>query len=285
MLFRSLSLEKPLGANVIFYMGIIHPSYLKPFRNFIESITLKENKKKNRIAIFLNTSGGSVQTVEKMVEILRYHFDEIYFVVPDQAMSAGTIFCMAGDKIFMDYSSSLGPIDPQVLVNSNGEERYVPALGYLDKVEELIAKSAAKTLTPAEFAILKDQNLALLRSYEQARDLSVELLKKWLVDYKFKNWTVHRTNQEKINQEVTKEEKEERAKQIASALGDNKIWHSHGRFIGLETLQNTLRLEIDDYTTNLTLRKQIRVYNDLLTDYMNRQGKRFVLHSPLVPLS
>ena len=27
-------------------------------------------------------------------------------------MSAGTIWCMSADKIFMDYSSSLGPIDP-----------------------------------------------------------------------------------------------------------------------------------------------------------------------------
>lgn len=43
----------------------------------------------------------------------------------------------SGDKICMDYSSALGPIDPQVF---NGE-LWVPALGYLEKVEELVAKS------------------------------------------------------------------------------------------------------------------------------------------------
>lgn len=52
-------------------------------------------------------------------------------MVPDCAMSAGTIFCMAGDKIWMGYYSSLGPIDPQVFNGKN----WVPALGYLDKVE------------------------------------------------------------------------------------------------------------------------------------------------------
>ena len=47
-------------------------------------------------------------------------------------MSAGTILCMSGDKIFMDYASILGPIDPQVPTPDTGD--YVPALGYLDKV-------------------------------------------------------------------------------------------------------------------------------------------------------
>jgi len=54
-------------------------------------------------------------------------------------MSAGTIFCMAADRIYMDYSSALGPIDPQVPDREN--RVLVPALGYLDKVEELIKKS------------------------------------------------------------------------------------------------------------------------------------------------
>lgn len=66
--------------------------------------------------------------VEKMVEIIRNKYQKVYFVVPDYAMSAGTIFCMSGEKIYMDYSSSLGPIDPQVY---NGKE-FVPALAYLD---------------------------------------------------------------------------------------------------------------------------------------------------------
>ena len=85
----------------------------------------------------------------------------------DQAMSAGTIFCMSGDKIFMDYSSSLGPIDPQV---HNGKD-WVPALGYLDQVERMIKKSADGTITDAELIILQNQDLAMLSRYEQAKNL------------------------------------------------------------------------------------------------------------------
>ena len=62
-----------------------------------------------------------------MVEITRYFYNEVYFVILDQAMSAGTIWAMSGDKIYMNYASSLGPIDPQV---ATPEGRWVPALGF-----------------------------------------------------------------------------------------------------------------------------------------------------------
>lgn len=267
-------LEEHFDSDVIFYFGEIHPSYEKIFRDFIE--ILKENdSKKERLTILLNTPGGSAETVEKMVAIIRHHYNEVYFVVPDYAMSAGTIFCMSGDKIYMDYSSSLGPIDPQVF---NGTT-YVPALGYLDKVNELLKKAEDGTLSQAEFVILQNQDLALLRSYEQARELTVTLLKKWLVEYKFKDWGSHRTNSDKIGKSVTLEEKEKRAEEIAELLGDNKIWHSHGRMINLLTLKNILKLEIEDYSDKNELRTLIRNYNDLLTEFIARNGYKVFLHS------
>src|SRR5262245_21147603 len=100
----------------------------------------------------------------------------VYFVVPVAAMSAGTIFCMAGDRIYMDHSSSLGPIDPQV---PDREGKFlVPALGYLDKVNDMIERSKNNNITPVEFQWLMNQDLAMLRFYEQARDLSVALLER-----------------------------------------------------------------------------------------------------------
>jgi hypothetical protein len=114
---------------------------------------------------------------------------------------------MSGDRIYMDYSSSLGPIDPQVW---NGKE-WVPALGYLDKVEQLLEKAAKGTLSNAEFLVLQNQDLALLSRYEQARDLTVTLLKKWLVEFKFRDWTTHGSDPKKKGQPVTITEKEKRA--------------------------------------------------------------------------
>lgn len=270
-------LEDHFKSDVIFYFGEIHPSYEKLFRDFIESLKeeVSENESNKRLTIVLNTPGGSAETVEKMVEIIRYHYNEVFFVVPDFAMSAGTIFSMSGDKIFMDYSSSLGPIDPQVF---NGTT-YVPALGYLDKVNELLEKAQKGTISQAEFLILQNQDLAMLRSYEQAKELTITLLKKWLVEFKFKDWEVHRTNTSKLNQPVTLEEKLERAQEIADKLGDNKIWHSHGRMINIKTLKTILRLEIEDYSEDSALRPLIRNYNDFLTEFIARNGFKVFLHN------
>jgi hypothetical protein len=271
---RLAALEKHFGADVVFYHGEIHPFVAKPFRDFIEPLRA-EMPPNDRLVMFINTPGGSAEAVEKIVEIIRFHYAEVYFVVPDFAMSAGTILCMAGDKIFMDYSSSLGPIDPQVF---NGKD-WVPALGYLDKVEQLLERARTNQLSNAEFLILQGVDLALLSRYEQARDLTITLLKRWLVEYKFRDWKAHRTNPAKLGQPVTNDEKKQRAEEIAKTLGDNKLWHSHGRMIGPATLKRLLRLEIDDYSTDAKLKPLIRSYNDLLVEYIGRSEFKYFMHS------
>ncbi|MBF0464773.1 MAG: ATP-dependent Clp protease proteolytic subunit [Nitrospirae bacterium] len=271
---RLEKLSEHFGSDAVFYYGDINPGYLKAFRDFIEQLK-SDNNSKNRLTIMLNTNGGSVETVEKMVEIIRHHYQEIFFIIPDHALSAGTIFCMSGDKIYMDYSSSLGPIDPQVYINNT----FVPALGYLDKANELVEKSKQNTLTSAEFVILQNMDLALLRKYEQARDLTVTLLKEWLVKYKFSDWKIHKTTQSKKGKEVTKKEKQERAEEIAKLLGDNKLWHSHGRFIGIKTLRDVLKLEIEDYSNKIELKTLIRDYNDFICEYIIRAKVPLFMHS------
>ena len=210
-----------------------------------------------------------------MVNIIRRHYKEVNFIVPDFAMSAGTILCMSGDSIYMDYSSYLGPIDPQIQVG----DQFVPALGYLDKVNELIEKSRLGILTDAEFVLLQNQDLAKLRSYEQAKDLSISLLKEWLVQYKFKNWENHQSNPDKIGSTVTLKEKEDRAIEIARQLNDNTLWNSHGRGIGMQKLRETLKLKIDDLDDDKELKKKVRIYNDLVCDYCDKQGSGLFLHS------
>ncbi len=271
---RILALEGHIDADVMLFHGPIFPSIEKRFREFIEDLK-SETPKRDRIAIILNTPGGSAETVEKLVEIVRYHYREVLFIIPDEAMSAGTIFALSGDAIYMDYTSSLGPIDPQV---NNGKD-WVPALGYLDQVEKMIEKSANGTLTDAELVILQNLDLAMLSRFEQAKNLTITLLKKWLVEYKFKDWKTHGTSPDKLGQEVTQAEKEQRAEEIAILLSDNKIWHSHGRKIGVRTIQNLLKLKIEDYSTNDEIRGKILSYSEFITDYINRHDYPFFLHN------
>jgi len=268
------NLEKYFESDVLSYFGPIVDGNENTVLKLIEEIAAE--KKYNRLTIILTTTGGSALAVERFVNIIRSLYKEIYFVVPDYAYSAGTIFCMSGDKIFMDYFSVLGPIDPQV---QNKDGKLVPALGYLDKINELIDKAKSNKLTNAEFLILKDFDLAELRGYEQARELTFSLLKKWLVKYKFKNWKKHRTNPEKLDKKVTIVEKRERAEEIAKKLSDNNLWKSHSRPINIETLKTELRLEIEDYSNEKDLRRDIRSYYDLLADYVKRTQSTIFIHT------
>ncbi len=270
---KAIALGEKLNADVICYFGQISPQYYRYFRNFIEDVRARSKRNGDNIAIVLRSPGGSAETTERMVNVVRHHYRNVDFIVPDLAMSAGTIFCMSGDRIYMDYSSSLGPIDPQVMAPDGSG--YVAALGYLDKVAEITNKGV---LSPADVVLLKSMDLAKLALFEQAKALSIDLLKKWLIQYKFKDWTVHRTTNP--GTPVTVDDKEKRAEEIALALSDHKRWYSHGRALGVDRLKE-LRLEIDDYSKDEGLRTAIRAYNDLLTAYADRQQLKFYMHSHL----
>ena len=180
-------LETYLNADVIVYYGEIFDSVEIQMKKIVEE--LQSEKEPHSICyIILTTPGGSLNPVNRMVTILRHFYTEVNFIVPNYAYSAGTIFCMSGDNILMNYFSALGPVDPQV---QNKDGKLVAALGYLDKINDLLIKAQNNTISQAEFLILKDFDLAELRAYEQAKELAVDLIMKWLVKYKFKDWAVH----------------------------------------------------------------------------------------------
>ena len=143
----------------------------------------------------------------------------------------------------------------------------------------MIQKSTEGKFTEVEALALKGLDLALLSKYEQARELTNTLLKKWLAQFKFRNWTEHRSDPKKKGQPVKDDEKKKRAEEIAENLSNNKIWHSHERRIGIKTLKTTpLRLEIEDYSKNPNLQDRIRRYFEFITPYITRHGYIF-LHS------
>ena len=254
-----INLEKTLDGNVFVYYGGIDEGIEIHVKDLIEKIA-KSKFKKDKLFVILTTNGGSLTPVQRMMTIFRHHYSEVNFIVPDHAYSAGTVFCMGGDNIYMNYYSILGPIDPQV---KNKEGHYVAALGYLDKINELLDKAASNTLTDAEFVILKDFDLAELRLYEQAKELNIDILTKWLSTYKFKNWTQH-----KDGTPVTQDEKEKRAEEIASKLSDNNVWKTHGRPIDMMMLKNELHLKIEDYSSNEKISKAIDEYYKFEMEYI-----------------
>lgn len=231
------------------------------------------SERKSRIAVVLDTIGGVVEVVERLVHFIRHHYDEVDFLIPDRAMSAGTVFVMAGDRIFMGYFSCLGPIDPQIL--KDGE--LVPALSYLNQYQRLHAKAEAGLLNTAELVLLNKLDLGELDQFAQARELSHDLLTNWLSTYKFKNWLIHSTN----NAPVTADEKKQRAKEIAGVLSDNERWHSHARMISRDILisdpELRLKIEILEDTPNLS--SALNDYFGLLQDYVQREQYPSFVHT------
>jgi hypothetical protein len=224
--------------------------------------------------VILTTLGGYIEVVQRIVETIRHHYSVVDFLIPNCAFSAGTVFALSGDAIHMDYYSRLGPIDPQV--ERLGSQKMVPALGYLAQYARLVKKAQEGTISVAETQLMIDGfDQAELYQYEQSRELSVALLKDWLVKYKFKDWETTHTRR----LPVTPELRAERAQQIAVKLNDTERWHTHGHGISMEVLRRDLNLIIDDFGAKESLNEKIRGYHGLLDDYMSKMNNRGVLHT------
>ena len=266
-------IEAALKADVIAFVGSILYGSESVFRDQMEDMASSANKKE-KLVIILETDGGYIEVVERIAETFRYHYPKVEFIVPNFAMSAGTVLVMSGDAIHMDYFSILGPIDPQV-GHANG--RQVPAMGYLSQYNKLIEKADNGILNTAELTILVEKfDQAELYRYEKAQELSISLLEKWLVKYKFKNWKEAQHKGCKI--EVTDKLRKNRARTIAKKLSNPDRWHSHGRGISMEVLRQDIGLDINDFRNDKELNDAIRVYCKLLQDYMIRLRHMAVLH-------
>lgn len=99
-----------LASDVVTIISPIVPGLEHRLRQAIEGL----QERKNVVTVILDTPGGVVEVLERMVSVLRSVYDEVTVIVPDRAMSAGTILALSADRIMMDHLSCLGPIDPQI---------------------------------------------------------------------------------------------------------------------------------------------------------------------------
>ncbi len=256
-------------SDIISYSGVILPfdngkgdqiSYFEYIEQ-LEKMTLNQPQK-DRLIILLTTTGGSVEKVEKLVYITRHHYKEIYFIIPHCAMSAGTLWALSANKIYMDYSSFLGPIDPQI--NRNSYNKLYPALGILDKYYELDKKSKNTNLSHADKLLLDKIDLADLRVYEQSRLLSMSLLQEWLNKYNLSS--------------VMGETKKKLVSDISISLTNHVKWKSHARTISLDSLKD-LQIDIHDYSKDEFLRPLLRKYNREIISVRQTNSPLTEIHS------
>jgi len=208
-----------------------------PFSELVNTIPKNEKD----IDILLVTPGGSGTQVAKFVDKLRSRFDTVSFILPNIAMSAGTIFAMSGDEIVMTNSSYLGPIDPQV---PNKDGMYVPAQSILTLIEEIQSKGEVairKGVNPdwTDLQILRQIDPKEIGNAINGSKYSVELVENYLHDYKFRTWIMH-----SAGNPVTSAEKKQRANEIANQLCKHSLWKTHGRGITREAAWDVCKLKI-----------------------------------------
>lgn len=271
---RELSIE--LKGDCVFVSSAMVPPLDDVFRVSIESIQA-DGSSEDHLVVMLETTGGYIETVERIVSVIRNHYKEVSFIVPSHAFSAGTVLVLSGDHIYMDYYSVLGPIDPQ-FADEDGRS-LLPGAGYLAKFEELIKVINAdpKNEKKAELAYLvKKFDPAKLFHIEQAIEHGQSLIETWLPQYKFKNWKKTKTSGKKVTDAMRKS----RAKKIAEILGNAEKWHSHGRGITMKELgEDEINLLIEDFGLKSKLSTAIRNYHGLCVDYAAKNGLRNFIHT------
>jgi len=204
------------------------------------------DKKINRksLDIYLETPGGSGVVAEEIVRFLRNNYETINFVISGEAKSAGTLMALSGDNILMTETGSLGPIDAQIRIG-----RFInSAYDYMEWVEEKHNEAKeTQALNPFDATIIAQISPGELNGVSHALSFAKDLAEKWLINYKFKNWSETETRKIKVTDEM----KQSRAEEISKELINHGRWRLHGRSIKIQDLEDLgLKIEkIDDDTT------------------------------------
>lgn len=210
-----------------------------PFREMVGKVDPDQQS----VDVLLATSGGSAQQISNFVNCLRGRFEEVHFLIPSFCMSAGTLFALSGDHIWMTERACLGPIDPQVPTAGG---RFVPAQALLLLVQEIqrVGAEAMAKQQPVPWAyvrLIDSLDKKELGEAITASQYSQTMAAQFLQRYKFRHWTVKETTKTP----VTDQDRAIRAAEIADALGSHDRWKSHGHSLSRDVLWNEIKLRID----------------------------------------
>lgn len=166
--------------------------------------------------LVLHTPGGGIAATESLVDYLRAMFGtDIRAIVPQIAMSAGTMMACACKEIVMGKQSSLGPIDPQL----DGR----PAHGVVEefnRAKEEVSRDPATI--PIWQAIIAKYSPTLIGECEKAIAWANEMTEEWLRTGMFDGSHITEDDMSKILQE----------------LGDHALTKSHDRHLSLSKCQD-----------------------------------------------
>jgi len=171
--------------------------------------------------LVLHTPGGETAATESLVDYLHSMFGtNIRAIVPQIALSAGTMIACACREILMGTHSSLGPIDPQF--------GNVPAHGIIEEFKRAHAEIRADpSKVPVWQPIIAKYAPTLIGECEKAIKWSVDMTREWLLQGML----------------AGKSDATAKAEKILSELADHALTLSHARHLSSEKCRS-LGLEI-----------------------------------------
>lgn len=159
--------------------------------------------------LILHTPGGGISATQSIVDYLRAMFGkDIRAIVPQIAMSAGTMVACSCREIWMTRHSNLGPIDPQL--------RGVPAQGVVQEFKRAFKEIKADSTKLAVWQpILNKYHPTFLSQCENAIKLSADFVREQLSTVMFEGDA----------------RAKEKARSIVRALNDYSGNKTHSRHI------------------------------------------------------
>ncbi|MES2200843.1 MAG: ATP-dependent Clp protease proteolytic subunit [candidate division FCPU426 bacterium] len=211
------ALHKLTGRNIIvYYSGFlskpeINSSITDEDKNGF-MVTIHKLDRSKGLDLFLHTPGGNVSATQSLVDYLHKMFGtDIRAIVPQIAMSAGTMIACSCKEIFMAKHSNLGPIDPHL--------RDIPAYGVIEEFKRACdeVKKDPSTISMWQ-SIIGKYNPTFLGQCQNAIDRSSEFVRMQLESNMFDS----------------DPQKSEKAKKIVARLTDFLGNKGHDRHIHSE---------------------------------------------------
>ncbi len=162
--------------------------------------------------LVLHTPGGEMAATESIVDYLRAMFGtDVRVVVPQIAMSGGTMIALAFREIVMGLHSNLGPIDPQLMG--------LPAHGVIEEFTQAAAEIKADPTRIAIWQpIIAKYPPTFVGECQKAIAWANDLVKKWLLTGMF----------------ASKRNRAALADKVVSELADHATTKSHARHISAD---------------------------------------------------
>jgi hypothetical protein len=223
-----------------------------PFAELVEATPVANRD----VDLLVVTPGGSGQQVSLFVNKLRQRFTNVSFLLPAQCMSAGTIWVLSGDEIWMDERAYIGPIDPQV---PSRDGRWLPAQALLVLIKDIQDKGQAALAQGqqpdwAHVQILRNIDPKEIGNAISGSNYSIQLAASYLNDFKLKNWATR----SKTGQAVIAAHRSSRALEIATKLCAHDVWKAHSHGISRDVAWNEVRLKIEKPETVPGLQRSMR---------------------------